>query len=228
MPKVLTIGHRGAKGYYPENTLASFAHALALGCDWIELDVYLAHGELLVIHDKAVDRTTNGHGLISDYSLAALRALDAGNGQQIPLLGEVLDMIDGRCGVNVELKGPGTAAPVSECLNNYVQRGWPQSAFLISSFDHLELARADPGFRRGVLFGALPADWLASCQALSGWSANFYQKDVTPDLVNTAHDNGLKVLTYTANDHEDIQRVLNAGVDGVFSDYPDRVLAALA
>src|SRR5437763_13614314 len=90
--RVWVVGHRGAMGHCPENTLASFARGLELGADWIELDVHLSRdGQLIVIHDETLDRTTNGHGLVKDHSLAELKQLDAGQGQAIPTLAEVLD-----------------------------------------------------------------------------------------------------------------------------------------
>ena len=126
MKKVISIGHRGAKGYKPENTLPSFKHAMDLGCDWLELDVYFVSGELLVIHDKSVDRTTNGKGNVEDLPLDYLRSLDAGDGAPIPTLNEVLCLVNNQCGVNVELKGKNTAQPVSEVLANY---DWPLENF---------------------------------------------------------------------------------------------------
>ncbi len=225
MTKPFCIGHRGAKGYKPENTLASFEHALALGCSWVELDVYSVEEHLLVIHDKAVDRTTNGTGLIADMSFDALRELDAGSGQQIPTLDEVIALIDRRCSINVELKGPNTADPVNQALKRYCSDGWEPEQFLVSSFYHEELAKADKTYRRGALFHNLPDDWLSQAQSLDAWSANFAHKDVSSELVNTAHDAGLKVLAYTANESNDIKRLADAGVDGIFSDFPDRVLA---
>src|SRR5207302_6350972 len=90
--RVWVVGHRGAMGYCPENTMASFERGLELGADWIELDVHLSRdGALIVIHDETLDRTTNGHGLVRDHSLSELKALDAGDGQRIPTLDEVLD-----------------------------------------------------------------------------------------------------------------------------------------
>lgn len=225
MKKPFCIGHRGSRGYRPENTLASFDHALSVGCPWVELDVYAVEGELLVIHDKSVDRTTNGTGLIQEMTLQQLRTLDAGDGQQIPTLDEVVKLVDQRCGINVELKGPATAKPVNAALARYCESGWQTENFLISSFNHRELAKADSDYRRGVLFADLPADWLSQALALGAWSANFDYRSVTPELVNEAHEAGLNVLVYTANDQEDIRKMIIAGVDGIFSDYPDRVLA---
>ena len=228
MYQPLCIGHRGARGYKPENTLASFAHALALGCPWVELDVYAVDGELLVIHDKSVDRTTNGSGLIRDMSLEELRRLDAGDGQKIPTLDEVVALIDQRCGINVELKGPDTVELVNRALARYVTAGWESGAFLVSSFNHEALSRTGATYRRGALFPDLPDDWLARALALGAWSVNFEKKDVTAGLVATAHEADLKVLVYTVNEPADIRRIINTGADGIFSDFPDRVLAKTA
>lgn len=221
----LCIGHRGAKGYRPENTLSSFEHAITLGCDWIELDVYLHEGELIVIHDDKVDRTTSGQGHLDDYSLEALRSLDAGDGQQIPTLQEVINLVDGRCGINVELKGVGTAEPASALLQTCCERGpWRYGQFLMSSFRHKELALSDPAFHRGALFGRLPDDLWDRAAALNPWSVNFEVTVVTQALVDEAHERGYRVLVYTVNDEADIKRMLNLGVDGMFCDYPDRLL----
>lgn len=227
MSSPICIGHRGAKGHRPENTLSSFDFALQLGCPWIELDVYAVEDELLVIHDKRVDRTTNGSGLISEMSLEELRSLDAGDGQQIPTLDEVIALVNRRCSINVELKGPDTAIPVNQALHRYCEQGWKPESFLISSFYHSELEKADRKFSRGALFADIPDDWLARAQALSAWSVNFDQNKVTNDLVQQAHEADLKVLVYTANELQDIERVIAVGVDGVFSDFPDRVISVL-
>ena len=221
--KTFCIGHRGARGYKPENTLASFEHAVQLGCPWVELDVQAVEGELAVIHDRRVDRTTNGSGLVSDMSWAGLRSLDASGGERIPTLDDVVQLIDRRCCINVELKGPQTAGLVNQALARYCEAGWLVDEFLVSSFDHQELAQVDEQYRRGLLFASLPDDWLQICADLKGWSVNVRVKDVSPALVRKAHQAGLKVLAYTANSRADIRRVMAAGVDGIFSDYPDRV-----
>ena len=93
----------------PKTRFASFEKAIQLGCDYVELDVHLADDELFVIHDFSVDRTTNGWGKISKLTREQIESLDAGNGQKIPTLSEVLELIDGRCGVNIELKGAGNS-----------------------------------------------------------------------------------------------------------------------
>jgi glycerophosphoryl diester phosphodiesterase len=226
MTDMICIGHRGASGYAPENTLAAFALAIEMGCSWVELDVYVVEGELLVIHDDTLERTTNGKGRVMDTSLGTLRALDAGTGQQIPTLSEVIELVDHRVGINIELKGPHTAAPVNALLAGYVDRGWRAEEFMISSFKHAELALTDPRYRRGALFSKTVKDYFQRTRELGAFAFNLDIKLVTPQLVATAHDEGLLVYVYTVNKVADIDRMRAYGVDGVFSNYPDRVLTA--
>jgi len=221
---MLAIGHRGACGYRPENTLASFRYAALLGCPWIELDVYFVQGQLIVIHDDDLARTTDGTGLVMDSSFDYLRSLDAGQGEQIPTLQEVLDLVDTGMNINVELKGPGTAEPVSELLSNACQREWHPDQFLISSFKHDELARANSEIRRGALFGQPAADIISRSMQLGAYSLNVSLRMVDPELVSLAHQAGLQIYVYTVNEPQDIEQLRSWGVDGVFSDFPDRVM----
>lgn len=227
MNDFLCFGHRGACGYESENTLRSFERAINMGCQWIELDVYCVEGELLVIHDDSLERTTNGEGEVMDSSLAYLRSLDAGDGQQIPTFREVVDLVDKRCAINIELKGPNTAAPVSAYVNSLCANGWPENHFLFSSFHHAELAKADIRFRRGALFHKSMPNYFQRTAQLNAYSINLSIKLVEQKLVIEAHDHGLKVLVYTVNKAEDIRRMVEMGVDGVFCDYPDRVFTVL-
>lgn len=220
----LCIGHRGAKGHYPENTLPSFEYAIELGCDWVELDVYLVEGELVVIHDATVNRTTDGRGRVDAYSLADLRALDAGGGAQVPTLTEVTNLLARRCGLNVELKGPGTADAVGRALHELIDGGWSPEQILVSSFDHQELAKTDATFRRGALFAKRMNDEWERAERLGAYSVNFSLKNVDQALVDNAHEKGYKIFVYTVNKPKDIRAMLNLGVDGIFSDFPDRVL----
>ncbi len=114
---VLRIGHRGAAGHAPENTLDSFRKAVELECDMTELDVHVcASGEVVVIHDETLDRTTDGKGQVSDHKLSELKQLDAGNGEEIPTLAEVLMLLKDKVMLNIELKGLGTAKPVYDLV----------------------------------------------------------------------------------------------------------------
>ena len=195
-----------------------------MGCPWIELDVHAVEGELLVIHDDELARTTNGHGRVSTSSLRYLRSLDAGMGERIPMLNEVLDITDRRCGINIELKGQNTAEPVNRFLSDARRRGWQRNQFIISSFDHRELALADPAFPRGVLFRE-QADYLLMTRALNAHSLNLALRLVAQETVDAAHMENLKVYVFTVNDPGDIKHMKDIGVDGVFSYYPDRVKA---
>src|SRR5262249_34681489 len=132
----LIIGHRGAAGLEPENTLRSFARAIEIGVDAIELDVYYVDGHLVVIHDDTLERTTNGRGDVMAQSFDGLRRLDAGGGERIPTLDEVFATVPSGFTVNVELKGPGTAEPVARCIADNADVD-----ALVSSFDHPELTR---------------------------------------------------------------------------------------
>lgn len=221
------IGHRGAAGHEPENTLISFKKALELDVDMIELDVYvLKTGETVVMHDNKVDRTTNGKGYVMDYSFADLRKLDAGNGQKVPLLSEVLDLIDKKMPVNIELKGQGTAKSVAALITTYKEeKGWTDNLFVVSSFNHVELAefiRLMPSIKTGALAEGILLGYSEFAQKLGSFSANVSAEFVTPELVDDAHKRNLEVFVYTVNDESEIARMCSLGVDGVFTNYPDQ------
>ncbi len=226
-PRLFCFGHRGARGHEPENTLRSIRKALELGADGVEVDVYQVDGELVVIHDRTLGRTTNGTGFVQRQSFARLRSLDAGQGEKIPTLAEVFETVRQRAVINVELKGPRTAAPVVGLIDQYVrQRGWRYEEFLVSSFTHAQLRavkRLRPEIRLGVLVDKIPRGLIALAGRLGAWSVNLPGQRVTSGLVTEAHRCGLKVLAFTVNDPKEILRLEQLGVDGVFSDYPERV-----
>ena len=226
--RLLCFGHRGARGHEPENTLRSVRKALELGADGIEVDVYFADGQLVVIHDRTLGRTTNGSGFVTRKSFAYLRSLDAGLGGHIPTLAEVFDTVDHHAVINVELKGPRTAAPVVTLIDEYVRhRGWRYDEFLVSAFDHSQLREAkklQPEIRLGALIEKIPRGLAAFAEQLGAWSINPSKECVTAELVADAHRRGLKVFVFTVNKPKDITRMARLGVDGVFSDYPERVV----
>jgi glycerophosphoryl diester phosphodiesterase len=225
--KLFCFGHRGARGHEPENTVRSVRRALALGADGVEVDVYFADGQLVVIHDDTLKRTTNGRGRVVKKSFAYLRSLDAGLGEKIPTLAEIFDAVDRRAVINVELKGPHTAAPVTALIAEYVnRRGWSYEHFLVSSFDHARIREAKllcPGVRIGALIEKTPRGLAQFAEALGVWSLHASQRCVTPKLVADAHRRGLKVFVFTVNAPKEIARMRALGVDGVFSDFPERV-----
>ena len=226
--RLLCIGHRGAMGHAPENTLLSFKKALEIGAPCVEADVYFVDGHLLVFHDDRLERTTNGSGYLMDHDFEYLRSLDAGKGARIPTLGEVFETIDLKAGVNIELKGPGTARPVVELIAELRGKGWHDELILVSSFNHRELEtvrRLDPTIRLGTLMTALPVDDTAFAAALGAWSVHLALEFIDRGFVDDAHDRGLKAFVFTVNHPEDIEKMAALGVDGVFTNYPDRVLA---
>lgn len=223
------IGHRGARGHAPENTLLGIDTGIALGAPWVEFDVQLhPSGALLVFHDLTLDRTTNGSGFLADQPLAALRALDAGGGQIIPTLEEVLDLVDQRVGVNIELKSAGgTAEAVAAVIRSYVDAGWPVDKFLVSSF-HLpelwEFKQLAPEIPIGALLCGVPLDWAGCALELGAATLNLSSEFVDPRLIADAHAHGIKVYVYTVNDVAEMRLLRRMGVDGVFTDHPDRAL----
>ncbi|MDH4457687.1 MAG: glycerophosphodiester phosphodiesterase family protein [Nevskia sp.] len=224
------IGHRGARGHAPENTLLGIDTGIALGAPWVEFDVQLhPSGALLVFHDLTLDRTTNGSGFLADQPLAALRALDAGAGQTIPTLQEVLDLVDQRVGVNIELKSAGgTAEAVAAVIRSYVDAGWPVDKFLVSSF-HLpelwEFKQLAPEIPIGALLCGVPLDWAGCALELGAATLNLSSEFVDPRLIADAHAHGIKVYVYTVNDVAEMRLLRGLGVDGVFTDHPARALA---
>jgi glycerophosphoryl diester phosphodiesterase len=197
-----------------------------MGADGIEIDVHWVHGELLVFHDDRLQRTTNGTGLLRRHSIAHLRALNAGKGERIPFLREVLDAVDRRALVNIELKGRHTALPVLAVLREYVaHRGWSPSDFLISSFRRSELRQMPgAGFPIGILFAASPRLFRRIARELGASSIHVPLQRVTPGLIARVHADGRKLLVYTVNDPADIDRMQALGADGIFTDFPDRCM----
>ncbi len=220
----LIIGHRGASGTEPENTLRSFRKAVDVGADGIELDVHTcATGELVVIHDDTVDRTTDGSGKVSELSLDQLRELDAGSGERIPLLTEVLDLIGRRILVNIELKGDSTAQGVSRIISSYLGRGYETDDLLVSSFKPIELSdfiSLEEDIRIGVLFEDHPEMYLDFAGKIGAYSVHPRKDLVDPSLVRRSVDMGCRVLTWSVNDREEVDSLISMGVDGIFTDYP--------
>jgi len=228
-PQLLCIGHRGAMGHAPENTLRAIRTALELGARCVEIDVYSVDGHLVVFHDDRLERTTNGSGYLSEQSFEQLRALDAGYGERIPTLEEVCDAIDAKACLNIELKGPDTAAPVAALLAKLIAAGWPSDTFLVSSFNHRSLQamrQLNPDILLGALICGLPVDDARFATELGAFSVHACLDFVDQRFVDDAHDRGLKVFVYTVDHPDDLARMQRLGVDGVFSNFPERVLTA--
>ena len=223
---MLCIGHRGAMGHEPENTLLSIRKALSLNVDAIEIDVYNLENELIVIHDRDLSRTTNGTGRLDERSLSYVRSLDAGKGEQIPTLREVFETIDRQAIVNIELKGSNTAKLVVELIQEYFQRGWSEGDFVVSSFNHYELNRVKascPQIVTGMLIYGLPWNYLTMARQLQTDIVISSLDFVTPELVRSVHQQNLSFWVYTVNKFNDIQYLKELQVDAIFTNYPERV-----
>jgi glycerophosphoryl diester phosphodiesterase len=217
-------------GHAPENTIASIRKALELKADCIEIDVYLIEEHLMVFHDQRLERTTNGSGFIWEHSFEHLRTLDAGYGEQIPTLTEVCQAINHRAGLNIELKGPGTAVPVVEWITAQSQQGWDKALFLVSSFDHQTLVQAkqlDPELQIGVLIKESLQDATRFAAALEAYSVHPAVEKIDQQWINDAHAKGLKIFAYTVNQPDQIDTMRELGIDGVFTNFPERVTREL-
>jgi len=225
---ILKIGHRGAKAHLPENTLASFQKALDLGANGIELDIHAcASGELVVIHDFTVDRTTNGSGEVHKMTLAELKSLAVDGGYGIPTLSEVMELCKGRCMVNIEMKGRHTAALLQDFMARLIEKdNWRYDDILVSSFQREELeamSKLNPDVHLGILTQA-------SMKEAWDWAEEFNAKALHPHFslltennVRKAQEAGFKIYTWTVNDPDDIARMKSYGVDGIISDNPERL-----
>jgi len=232
-PAIVRVAHRGAAGLFPENTLLAFHPAVEIGVDMLELDVQLTRdGALVAMHDQTLERTTNGTGRLSDQDLAALRELEAGHGERIPLLEEVLALADA-AGVRlvIEIKGSGEASSqrIAEALVPMLSTaGWVDRAVL-TSFHAGALRRVralDP--RLPCLLDPVPLDGSLSpravCEQTLTAGANIVGYDfrhVTPALVKECRLTGLTLWSWTPNSAEDIRRQVELGVQAVVTDRPD-------
>jgi glycerophosphoryl diester phosphodiesterase len=226
------IGHRGAAGTWPENTLLAISHALEYGVEWVEVDVRMIDDAILLLHDESLDRTTNGSGSAYRYSLARLRSLDAGDGERIPLLTEVMDLIDARAGLNIEIKQRGIAQTLVALTDTYMDRqpDWRGRLMLSSFFPEVmaELSTlAPPGCLLGALSEGGTEESLGYAARIGAYSLNLPLEQLSDSLVQQAHDRGLRMLVYTVNEDDDIRRCYRSSVDGIFTDFPQRAIAFL-
>ena len=214
-------------GHAPENTLASIRKALEFGVPCVEIDVQYVDGQLIVFHDNRLERTTNGTGILLGQKFAYLRTLNAGDGEKIPTLQEVFEEINLQAGVNIELKGPDTPRPVVEFISNMRDLGWNDDLILISSFNHRvlkQVGQLDPRIKLGAMMVGLPLDDAAFATSLEAYSVHLSLEFIDRRFVDDAHSRNLRVFVFSVNHPEDIRKMNDLGVDGVFTNYPERVL----
>ena len=218
---MLRIGHRGAPKHMLENTIASFEAALALGADGIELDVHLCKsGELVVFHDDGMDRLTPDNYLVRDLTLAQMRAYPMPGGERIPTLPEVLDALGRDIYYFIELKPADAVLPAVELMRRYAANGWKH--LILISFQH-EALRHAPSLTVGATFDDLKPGDSENAKALGARLILPAHGALTKLQVDEAHLMGLQVVPWTVNDPGDIARMKAMGVDGIISDYPDRL-----
>ncbi len=237
----LVCAHRGCSGVAPENTMAAFEAAIAIGADFLELDVHrTADGEIVCMHDATVDRTTDGSGAIAEMTLAQLQALDAGSwkhrryaGERVPRLVDVLEVIAPRIVVDIEIKDRGIAAPVVELIRaaDALRR------VTIVSFDTDDLRAAKdaaPALACGLITSGPAADSPAAIHELItaalAAGANFIScahPKLTATLVHECRLAGLGVMAWTMDDPADLRRMIDLSVDALVSNYPERAIELL-
>jgi glycerophosphoryl diester phosphodiesterase len=217
---MLRIGHRGAKAYAPENTLTSFKKALEIGVDAVELDVRKTKdGQVVVIHDADVKRTTNREGLVSELTLKEIKGLDAGSGEKIPTLEDTLDFLDKKVKVFVELKEAGIEKQV---LSIVQKKGLEKNVVIVSFLeDALKKVRElNKDIETGLIYAKHKNPLKAALELEANYLLALYRFTHTAN-VEKAHESGLKLIVWTINSQEEAQEYAKKGVDGIASDKPD-------
>lgn len=224
---MLRIAHRGASGYEPENTLAAFKKALDLKVDMVEFDVRKCKtGEVVVIHDNSVDRTTNGKGKINKLTLQEIRSLDAGKGQKIPLLEEVLDMINKKSKININVKEPAALKPTLRILQDYLKRNVIDPDELVVSAERFGVLRTAFKTQTFTIIPSLfifPGLLLRLFQKQNSDAIEVYKRVLSKNVVDIAHSFGMQVYVWTVNEIDEIEKFKRMKVDGIISDFPDRI-----
>jgi len=233
----LVIAHRGYRAKYPENTLVAFQAAIDAGADMIELDVLLSKDRsMVVIHDESLDRTTNGQGLVGDYTLSELKELDAGSwfdpcftGERLPTLEEVLDLVKGKVFINIEIKRSAYEPQhppdaVEKKIVELVRRKNFEESVLISSFEWrvLERLAATEQAPAIALLSGDPDEGnpLEACRKLGAFSWHPSSFELKEEHVRNMHEAGIQVFPYHVYTSEDIGRMLEMDVDGLIVDDP--------
>ncbi len=230
---VLNIAHRGFSARYPENTLAAFEAAIQAGAWMCELDVHLTRDRVpVVIHDEKLERTTSGQGMVGDLTLAEIKALVAAGkfrefqNERVPTLEEVLALVHGRCGLNVEIKCRGAERAVCDLIRRHDE----VTSSMVSSFEWDTLAAVrgiDSEIRLGLLAEEDPQRLLEAAVAMQAFAINPRFDLVDRELCRQAHERGLQVLVWTVDAPDAMRALIGNGVDGIMTNYPDRLAALI-
>jgi glycerophosphoryl diester phosphodiesterase len=220
---MLRIGHRGARAYAPENTVASFRKAIEIGVDAIELDVRKTRdNQIVVIHDADVKRTTNGKGLVSELTLEQIKSFSTEEGEKLPTLQEALDFLDKKVKVLIELKEVGVEEAVLSAVR---ERGLEKNVVIVSFLeDALQKVRElDKSVETGLIYAKHSNPVKAALKLKANYLLALYRFTHSAN-VKKAHENGLKIIVWTINTPEEVEEYAEKGVDGIASDKPDILL----
>jgi glycerophosphoryl diester phosphodiesterase len=219
----LMYAHRGASALHPENTLRAFRHALAIGVDGIELDVHAtADGIPVVIHDRDIGRTTDGDGYVDQIALARLETFDAGQGERVPTLAEVLALVGDAAHLDIEIKGSDVEQAVLDVLAQHPTVRWAISSF---AWDTLRtLRRLDPVAELWPLAERADDELIAVATELASPAVSLYTGAYTAENAAKLRDAGLHVMVWTVNDPREARRVADLGAFGLCTDDPQRLM----
>jgi glycerophosphoryl diester phosphodiesterase len=238
MRKPWVIAHRGASGHAPENSMAAFERAVQLGAPFIETDLHLTRdARFVAIHDATLERTTNGRGNVHDFTLHELRRLDAGlwydrafMGQRIPTLEEVLEFARKQDVLfYLEIKYD-AAWGMHHALVGALRKEQDTARTVVTSFDRVTLEsvrKLDASIMTGLLVEELQPESVKAAVEIGARQLCPRFSSVTAELVAQAHRSDLHVATWTVNDAEDMRKMITTGMDGVMTDFPDRLQAVL-
>ena len=225
---MLKIGHRGAKGLEPENTLLSFQKAIEIGVDGIELDVRLtSDGELIVIHDETIDRTSNGTGFVNQFSLREIKKFRIDSKHEIPTLLEVLELVNKKCFINIELKEIETAEKVVALIEDFVtNKNWNYSDFLVSSFNWHAIQNVrflNPDIPIGVLTESDLEMAFTFAKFLKASTIIPHYLLLNDPEIQEIQEAGIKIFAWTVNENDTIEKMKTLNINGFISDFPDRL-----
>jgi len=222
------IGHRGAKAWIDENTLESIAKAIELGADAVEIDVHMCKsGELIVIHDETLKRTTNGRGKINKLTYEQISKFNTTNGFTIPTLKEVLEFCESKCSIHIELKGKGTAKKTAKLVTLLIKKeSWNYNQISISSFKNSRLKKIqkiDSKIHLGLIANRNLKRKLQLCVQNNYFGFYAFHEKLRKPIVTLAKKKNLKIYCWTVNKRINIIKMQTLNVDGIISDYPEKL-----
>lgn len=218
------VGHRGAEGYAPENTLLSFQKAIDCGCQRTELDVWLTKDDqLVVLHNSHVDKISNGHGWLGDKTLEEIEKLHCPKNQHIPTLQQVVDVCKGKIDLQIELKGNGTPAKVNDIImQNMILDNVLITSFKVELLE--EISRINPKIKLGLLFHQIDSSIWEDAKKLRLKYLCPEATHIDKDLIDKAHQNGFKVYAWHVNDLKLGQALIDMGIDDIGTNFPKMFL----